>query len=312
MSVLTGATVLPGMPGRGTLSPVADSGIDGALVEPVLRWYARNERPLPWRGAAPWAVLVSEVMLQQTPVDRVLPAWRRWLERWPTPPLLAAASPADAIRAWDRLGYPRRARYLHAAATRITTEHGGEVPDDDGALRALPGVGEYTAAAVRAFAFGRRAIVLDTNVRRVLARAVDGSARPAGSISPVEWAGADRLWPQAPARSARWSAAVMELGALVCTARAPRCEQCPIRRRCAWTARGRPPAAPVARPAYAGSDRQARGALLAVARDTAGSVRIDDLVRAWPDDEQRERALVSLVADGLLERRGVARVRLPR
>ena len=282
-------------------------------MAPVLRWYDRHERPLPWRSSTPWGVLVSEFMLQQTPVDRVLPLWHGWLERWPRPADLAGATQADVIRAWGRLGYPRRARYLHLAAVRITSDHGGQVPDDEDALRALPGVGEYTAAAVRAFAFGRRSVVLDTNVRRVLARAVDGRARPTPAISAGERATAAAVWPRPDARSARWSAAVMELGALVCTARSPACGSCPVRGRCAWLAAGSPADdAPARRKAvYEGSDRQARGAVLAVAR-ARDEIPTGDLAALWPDDAQRERAVAGLLADGLLERVGTDRLRLPR
>src|SRR5690606_7452204 len=136
-------------------------------------WFDHAARDLPWRRpeCSPWGVLVSEIMLQQTPVVRVLPAWMSWMERWPTPAHLAAASQADAVRAWDRLGYPRRAKRLWECAGEIVRRHGGEVPDDEEELLALPGIGAYTAAAVRSFAFGRRAVVLDTNVRRVIARA---------------------------------------------------------------------------------------------------------------------------------------------
>jgi len=153
--------------------------VDGRAAA-ILRWYASHARDLPWRrpDAGPWAVLVSEIMLQQTPVSRVLPAYAAWLERWPTPTALAAASPADAVRQWGRLGYPRRALRLHASARAITERHGGVVPGSLDALRALPGVGSYTAAAVASFAFGQRHAVLDTNVRRVLARLVRGDVRP--------------------------------------------------------------------------------------------------------------------------------------
>lgn len=282
-------------------------------MAPVLAWFTVHERPLPWRRSTPWGVLVSELMLQQTPVERVLPRWQQWLSRWPTPADLAAAAPADAIRAWDRLGYPRRARYLHEAAVRIARDHGGQVPDDAVALRALPGVGDYTAAAVLAFAFGRRSIVLDTNVRRVLGRAVSGRDRPTAAISAVERSTAEALWPRTDARSARWSAAVMELGALVCTARGPACDTCPIRRRCAWHASGRPadPTSARRQAAYEGSDRQARGAVLAVVRAHDGPVPVTDLATTWPDAIQRARALSGLLADGLVEHAGDDHVRLP-
>jgi A/G-specific adenine glycosylase len=292
---------------------VADQQRGTDLVAPVVGWFDANERPLPWRRTTPWGVLVSELMLQQTPVDRVLPRWREWLTRWPTPADLAAAPQADAIRAWDRLGYPRRARYLHLAAGRIVADHDGRVPDDEASLRALPGVGEYTAAAVLAFAFGRRSLVLDTNVRRVLARAIDGRERQPASISAVERSTAEAVWPRRDARAARWSAAVMELGALVCTARAPACDTCPIRTRCSWHAAGRPAdaVAPRRQAAYEGSDRQARGAVMAALRDSDGPVPIEEIARRWPDDAQRDRAITGLLADGLAVRTTDGRLHLP-
>jgi A/G-specific adenine glycosylase len=275
------------------------------LHEPLLAWYAAHARDLPWRrpGRTPWGVLVSEVMLQQTPVDRVVPAWAAWLERWPTPAALAADSPGEAVRMWARLGYPRRALRLHAAAGACVERFAGEVPAAYDDLRSLPGVGDYTAAAVLAFAFGQRAVVLDTNVRRVLARVLDGQALPRPSVTVAERAGAAAVLPDGHADAALWSVAVMELGALVCTAASPRCEVCPVRAQCAWTAAGRPaydgPARPVQK--FSGTDRQVRGLLLSVVRDAEGSVPKHALDAVWADAVQRERALDSLVADGLLD-----------
>jgi A/G-specific adenine glycosylase len=271
-------------------------------AEPVLRWYAAHARDLPWRhpGASAWSVLVSEIMLQQTPVARVLPAHAAWLERWPTPPSLASAAPGDAIRQWGRLGYPRRAVWLHATAKVLAEDHDGQVPDSVDALRSLPGVGSYTAAAVASFAFGQRHAVLDTNVRRVLGRLVRGEDLPTRSTSVAEVRLAESLLPGAPGRAAAWSVAVMELGALVCTATRPDCGRCPVARRCAWRYAGSPPA-PV-RPAaqrYAGTDRECRGRLLAVLRDSAGAVPAARLDAVWPDPAQRARALDALIADGL-------------
>jgi A/G-specific adenine glycosylase len=269
---------------------------------PVLRWYASHARDLPWRlpGASAWSVLVSEIMLQQTPVTRVLPAHAAWLARWPTPPSLAAAAPGDAVRQWGRLGYPRRALWLHATARILTDDHAGEVPASVQALRGLPGVGSYTAAAVASFAFGQRHAVLDTNVRRVLARLVQGQEMPPRSASAAEVRLAEALLPAVPARAARWSVAVMELGALVCTAARPGCGGCPVARQCAWRRAGSPagPARPAAQ-RYLGSDRECRGRLLAVLREAAGPVPAARLEAAWPDRAQRARALGALVADGL-------------
>jgi A/G-specific adenine glycosylase len=199
-------------------------------TEPVLGWYASHQRDLPWRapGTTPWSVLVSEIMLQQTPVARVLPAYAAWIARWPTPAALAAEPAGEAIRQWGRLGYPRRALRLHETATLLVLRYGGTVPADREALLALPGIGSYTAAAVASFAFGQRHAVLDTNVRRVLARLVVGQPTPAAAPSVAETRLAESLLPAEPAVAARWSVAVMELGALVCTAASPQCGRCPV------------------------------------------------------------------------------------
>lgn len=281
---------------------------------PVLRWYAGNARDLPWRrpGATPWAIMVSEFMLQQTPVSRVLPAYASWLERWPSPAALASASAADAVRQWNRLGYPRRALRLHASAGVITSEHAGQVPDTAAGLRTLPGVGDYTAAAVASFAFGERNVVLDTNVRRVLARLIAGQALPGPAPSAAERRLAGSLLPADGKVAARWSVAIMELGALVCTAASPHCAVCPLAASCSWLAAGRPRSS-ARRPgqAYHGSDRQCRGRLLAVLRDAAGPVPAELVAAAWDDSAQRERALAALISDGLVMRRAGGLLALP-
>jgi A/G-specific adenine glycosylase len=245
--------------------------------------------------------MVSEFMLQQTPVERVLEPWRRWVERWPTPIALAAAPSGEAVRAWGRLGYPRRALRLHQSATVIATEHGGVVPDDPVRLLALPGVGSYTAAAILSFAFGQRHVVLDTNVRRVLTRVADGIAYPAAATTRADIALAESFLPRSRARAARWAVASMELGALVCTARSPSCAACPVQSRCAWRSAGYPAwiGPPRRGQSYAGTDRQCRGALLGVLRSTDGPVPRTELEAAWADPVQLERALGSLVSDGL-------------
>jgi A/G-specific adenine glycosylase len=281
----------------------------------VLDWYRENARDLPWRTpeASPWAVMVSEFMLQQTPVKRVLPAYAAWLERWPTPAALAADAPGEAVRMWGRLGYPRRALRLHAAASAITERHGGAVPEDHSALLALPGVGEYTAAAVASFAFRQRHAVLDTNVRRVLARAVTGVEYPATATTAAERRTATELLPDADEVAAEWAVAVMELGALVCTARSPECGGCPLRAQCAWQRAGCPPHQGPARrgQSYEGTDRQVRGKLLAVLRAQHGPVTRGQLDVVWPDDIQRDRALDGLVTDGLVEPLADGQFRLP-
>lgn len=287
----------------------------GPLVHDVLRWYVANARDLPWRrpDATPWAILVSEIMLQQTPVVRVLPAYERWLRRWPTPAHLAAAEPGEAVRAWDRLGYPRRALRLHAAARAMVTEHEGRVPDRYDALLTLPGIGDYTAAAVASFAYHRRHVVLDTNVRRVLSRLLAGEARPAPAPTAAERRRAEQLLPADGTTAARWNVGAMELGALVCTSRVPGCDRCPVRRRCAWRASGFPDdGTRRRRQRYDGTDRQARGRLLRVLREATGPLPGDALASVWDDAVQRARALDGLVADGLVEPLPGDRYRLPR
>ncbi|WP_431892412.1 A/G-specific adenine glycosylase [Micromonospora haikouensis] len=280
----------------------------------VSRWYERNARDLPWRvpGVGAWAILVSEVMLQQTPVVRVLPAYEAWLARWPTPAALAADPPAEAIRMWGRLGYPRRAMRLHDCAVAIVERHGGEVPDRLEQLLALPGVGTYTARAVAAFAYGQRHPVVDTNVRRVVSRAVAGEPDAGPATRPADLVATEKLLPAEPAEAALASAAFMELGAVVCTARSPRCAVCPVESICAWRASGQAaPAGPTRRPQrYAGTDRQVRGLLLAVLRESSGPVPRQRLDQVWTDDVQRSRALAGLVTDGLVEPAGGESFRL--
>lgn len=242
-------------------------------------------------------------MLQQTPVARVLPRWQEWMARWPTPADLAAAPTSEVLRAWDRLGYPRRALRLQECARAVDSEHGGTLPADEDALRRLPGIGEYTAAAVAAFAFGRRSIVADTNIRRVIARSTLGIERPAQSYTGAERAAVAACVPEDTVRAVRWNQAVMELGALVCTSRSPRCEVCPLREMCAWYAAGRPvdPAAPRRRQAFEGTDRQMRGRIMAVLREH-GSAEVADLLSLDRKDEgQVRRCLASLLRDGLAE-----------
>jgi len=290
------------------------------LHAPVLDWYAEHQRDLPWRrpDRTPWGVLVSEVMLQQTPVVRVLPAWHAWMDRWPVPKALADDSPGEAIRRWNRLGYPRRALRLHAAAAAITERHGGEVPAELDELLALPGIGSYTAAAVASFAFGGRHPVVDTNVRRVFARTVTGTAHAAPALTAAESRLAADLVPDDAATAATWAVASMELGALVCTARSPRCTACPVATLCRWRLDGSPAhdGPPRRGQAWAGTDRRVRGLLLAALRDADAPVPYDALAAAAPDDAlrdpgQRHRCLDGLVADGLVEPLDGGLFRLP-
>jgi A/G-specific adenine glycosylase len=285
------------------------------LHHEVLEWYAASARDLPWRrpDATPWGIFVSEVMLQQTPVVRVEPVWREWMSRWPTPGALAVDAPGEAVRAWGRLGYPRRALRLHAAAVAMTERHDGAVPATEAELLTLPGVGTYTAAAVATFAHGERTTVVDTNVRRVLARVVHGQEHAAPSPTRAELTVAAGLVPTDASEARTWSVAVMELGAIVCTARAPRCSDCPVSDLCAWQLAGRPAHQGPARKgqAWEGTDRQLRGALLAVLRESPGPVARSVLEALSDNEIQRERCLDSLVADGLVEPLPRDRFRLP-
>ncbi|MFV0463394.1 MAG: A/G-specific adenine glycosylase [Nostocoides sp.] len=304
-----------------TSAPPSAGGAE-ALHAPILSWYAEHARTLPWRepDCTAWGVLVCEVMSQQTPVGRIIAPWRAWLQRWPTPADLAADTPAEAIRMWGGLGYPRRAVRLHELARVLVADFGGEVPQEEATLRTLPGVGEYTAAAVTAFAFGQRSTVIDTNVRRVLARALTGRALPAPALTAAERRLALDATPIEVTVSATWNVAVMEVGALICTARAPRCEQCPVTDLCAWFRAGRPeedrPRRP--RPGYAGTDRQVRGRILHLLRthpqEVARSASVlprsafDD---CDPDPTRVDRCLAGLIEDRLVEPVGSGRYRLP-
>ena len=282
-------------------------------------WYRASARDLPWRRSGfhdefgAWGVLVSEFMLQQTPVTRVIPHLEAWLARWPTPTAMAAASPADVVTQWANLGYPRRALWLHRAAIEITDRHDGIVPRDVDALLRLSGIGDYTARAVAVFAYGDRHPVVDTNTRRVLARAVEGRAHPAPP-SRRDLDLMSSLLPDDLADAALFNAAAMELGATVCTARFPRCELCPLAGECAWLAAGRPDTGDARRrqATYEGSDRQARGAVLRLLRDASPDpVPLVAVLPDWPDAPQRDRAIDSLIADGLAEADGEA-LSLPR
>ncbi|MFC5339032.1 A/G-specific adenine glycosylase [Leucobacter denitrificans] len=277
--------------------------------EALNAWYLRNARPLPWRadGTTAWGVLVSEFMAQQTQVDRVIPHWLEWMERWPTPSALAAAEPGEAVRAWKRLGYPRRALWLHRAAMEIAEQYGDEVPSDVDTLLGLTGIGPYTARAVAAFAFHERHPVVDTNTRRVIARAVHGLAA-AGMPAARDLVDMEALLPSDRDSAAVFNAAAMELGAVICTARAPRCDECPISRWCEWRGAGYPDNAPAKKPkqaAFQGSDRQVRGRIMQLLRSTHDPVSHDDALTAAAhggvaDELQPKRALDSLVTDGLV------------
>ncbi|BBZ72242.1 adenine DNA glycosylase [Mycobacterium paraseoulense] len=280
----------------------------------LLEWYERSRRDLPWReaGVSAWQILVSEFMLQQTPVSRVLPIWSDWVRRWPTPSATAAASAADVLRAWGKLGYPRRAKRLHECATVIAREHDDVVPDDVETLLTLPGIGSYTARAVACFAYRQPVPVVDTNVRRVVARAVRGLADGGSASATRDMADVSALLPT-DETAPQFSVALMELGATVCTARTPRCGLCPLAR-CAWRDAGYSPAQGPARrvQTYAGTDRQVRGRLLDVLRANDSPVTRAELDVAWlTDTAQRDRALYSLLADGLVTQTVDGRFALP-
>ncbi|KFI76517.1 A/G-specific adenine glycosylase, partial [Bifidobacterium pseudolongum] len=209
---------------------------------PLFAWWDEHARALPWRNGqtTPWGVLVCEVMSQQTQMSRVVPYWQAWMSQWPTARALAGAPKADVIQAWGRLGYPRRALRLQECARVVTEEYGGELPRAYSELMALPGVGDYTASAVMSFAYGERIAVVDTNIRRVLSRVFLGEESLGGSASPLERALADCVLPAAARDATTWNQAVMELGALVCTAKQPQCEVCPVRAQCRFFAAGLP------------------------------------------------------------------------
>jgi A/G-specific adenine glycosylase len=284
-------------------------------ADSLIEWFTATARDLPWRDSScsGWGVLVSEIMLQQTPVARVEPIWREWMRRWPKPSSLAAASQGEVLRAWGKLGYPRRALRLHEAAAAIAADHGDVVPAEVDTLLALPGIGAYTARAVAAFAYQRRAPVVDTNVRRVVARAVHGAGDAGPPSTGRDLADVDAILPEDEKKAAALSAALMELGQVVCTVRNPRCADCPIVAGCAWQHAGRPeyqgPAKPVQK--FAGTDRQVRGKLLDVLRGASGPVTRAALDAVWSDDGQRDRCLDSLLVDGLVEQTSDGRFALP-
>ena len=274
-------------------------------ADAVIEWYSHNRRDLPWResGTTAWGVIVCEVMAQQTPVTRVAPQWVAWMQRWPTPAELAAATPAEVLVQWDRLGYPRRALRLRECAIALTNEHDGQVPADYTSLIALPGIGDYTASAVLAFAFGKRALVMDTNVRRVAARAFGGVAHHRPHVTSAERRALDEVTPSG-ATAATFSQAMMELGAIVCRPE-PACGACPLEHVCQWRANGHPPAEHRARrpQTFAGTDRQVRGLIMKLLRNAQpAAVPHATIEGAWHDSSQIQRALASLLADGLAEK----------
>lgn len=277
----------------------------------VIDWFEREARELPWRSDTAgqvdaWAVLVSEFMLQQTQASRVAPQFEAWMARWPKPSDLAAESPGEAVRSWGRLGYPRRALWLHRAAVQIATDHDDQVPRDVETLLSLTGIGPYTARAVASFAFADRHPVVDTNTRRVIARLEHGIAA-AGPPRAADLDDMERMLPEDPTRARQFNSAMMELGATVCTARVPLCDACPIAAWCEWRGSGYPDNAPATRrqATFAGSDRQVRGRIMALLRHASEPVAQSAALQAAAeggvrDSQQAIRAYDSLISDGLL------------
>lgn len=276
-------------------------------LQELATWFETTKRDLPWRKAeaGPWGVLVSEIMLQQTPVNRVLPVWEEWMARWPNPQALASSTVADAVTAWGRLGYPRRAKRLHDIASVLVERHRGQVPEGLDDLLALPGVGHYTARAIRCFAFGIPEPVVDTNVRRVVARAVFGNAQAGPPRETEDRRNVAAILHTLDSDSLKCSisAGLMELGAIVCRARNPMCTECPLFDACEWRKAGYPDyTGPTvsAQPKYEGSDRQVRGIILRELRSSEVPIPEEFLGSLWPDRQQYRRALMSLILDGLI------------
>jgi A/G-specific adenine glycosylase len=280
-----------------------------SLEKPITQWFAKNKRELPWRATTPWGVMVSEFMLQQTPVARVLPKWIEWMERWPTPAELAKATPAQVITAWGRLGYPRRALRLHESAKIIARDFENEVPDSEEVLRSLPGIGDYTAAAISAFAFGANTLVMDVNIRRVLVRVLDGKEHPTSSPTVRERESRLAILPRRNADN--WAAATMELGALICTSKNPSCNDCPIISQCKWRKNGYPQSELVRKSQdWHGTDRKCRGTIVQALRESE-SLTVSAIKKLWPEESQVEKALETLLEDNLIEEHSRSRFRLP-
>jgi A/G-specific adenine glycosylase len=280
-----------------------------SLHQPVLAWYKKNKRDLPWRNTDAWGVLVSEIMLQQTPVARVLPIYIEWMKRWPTPEALAAATPAQVITAWGRLGYPRRALRLHECAKVISTQYKGRIPETQSELRELPGIGDYTSAAIIAFAFEGRSLVLDINIRRVFARVVDGIEVPTAAPTKSERLEREKLIPSKNPHV--WAAATMELGALICTAKNPKCGQCPLADQCIWRSLDYPLSdQPKRTQSWHGTDRQCRGVIVQALRENPALSK-KEIMQLWDVPSQVEKALLTLLEDGLVVAQKGQRFSLP-
>jgi A/G-specific adenine glycosylase len=272
-----------------------------SLASKLINWFDKNKRDLPWRNTSPWGVFISEFMLQQTPVNRVTPIWHQWMERWPTPQALSLAPKSEVIKAWGRLGYPRRALRLHESAKLISEQHGGQVPRAREELIALPGVGDYTAAAIAAFAYGEPALVLDINIRRFFSRYFDGEQFPSSSPSLIERKLRAELIPAQ--RGDTWAAATMEFGALICASKSPKCSECFLADTCAWRKAGYPEMEIRRQAKFEGSDRQCRGVVMKVLKERERATK-SALSKEWPIQSQLEKAIETLIADGLIETTG--------
>lgn len=276
----------------------------------ITSWFKKNKRDLPWRKTDAWGVLVSEFMLQQTPVNRVLPVYESWMKRWPTADDVAKATPAEVITAWGRLGYPRRALRLHECAKEITHNFKGKIPESEAELRALPGIGEYTAAAITAFAFEKRSLVLDINIRRLFARLFDGVETPTQSATKIEKSRYEELIPKKDPHL--WAAATMELGAVICTSQSPKCGICPVAHVCTWRSLDYPKSDVVKRrQSWHGTDRQCRGTIVQALRENEVLTK-SQITQLWDVPSQLEKALLTLLDDGLIESRGKNKFSLPR
>ena len=283
---------------------------DQSYAKEISQWFKKNKRDLPWRKADAWGILVSEFMLQQTPVNRVLPVYNQWMQKWPTAAALAKATPAEVITAWGRLGYPRRALRLHECAKVITSQHGGKIPMTETELRKLPGIGEYTAAAMVAFAFSERSLVLDINIRRLFSRLYDGEQTPKNSATKDEKERYEQLIPKKDPHV--WAAATMELGALICTAQSPKCALCPVANKCLWRSLDYPQSEIVKRrQTWHGTDRQCRGMIVQSLRENEILTRAQ-IQELWDVPSQLEKAILTLLDDGLIEARGRNKFSLPR
>lgn len=276
----------------------------------ITTWFKKNKRDLPWRKTDAWGVLVSEFMLQQTPVNRVLPVYEAWMKRWPTAASLSKATPAEVITAWGRLGYPRRALRLHECAKEITHDFKGKIPESEAELRALPGIGEYTAAAITAFAFEKRSLVLDINIRRLFTRLFDGVETPTQAATKVEKSRYEELIPKKDPHL--WAAATMELGAVICTSQSPKCGICPVAHVCTWRSLDYPKSDVVKRrQSWHGTDRQCRGTIVQALRENEVLTK-SQITQLWDVPSQLEKALLTLLDDGLIESRGKNKFSLPR